>query len=157
MNRIVAILASLLMILFSTSSIAIAKDYSKWLDRCSPYRAEVEQILQQLGVNKDYYYLMVAESKCTPKATSNKGAKGFWQLMPATSRSYGCHDPYDLECATMAAGKYIKDLSSRFSRFEDVIKAYNMGGRNYVRRGATMEARSLAKRVIEIKKSDEKH
>ena len=32
-----------------------------------------------------------------------------------------------------------------------------MGGRNYVRRGATMEARSLAKRVIEIKKSDAKH
>ena len=114
------------------------------MERCEPYREMVEVILKQEAVSVDYYYLMVAESKCTQKALSGKGARGFWQLMPSTSKHYGCNDPFDLECSTRAAAKYLKHLESVFSSFDDVIIAYNMGGHNYKRIGKpTSEAKGL--------------
>ena len=114
-----------------------------WLERCEPYREQVQKILVDSGVSPDYYFLMVAESRCTPKAESEKGAQGFWQLMPSTSRHYGCHNPHNLECATRAAAKYIKHLESSFESFNDVIAAYNMGGHNYAKYGATKQAMGL--------------
>ena len=122
------------------------------IERCAPYRNKVEAILESEAVSRDFYFLMVAESRCTDKAVSDKGAAGFWQLMPATSRRFGCRDPHDLECATRAAARYIKHLQTSFHRFEDVIIAYNMGGHNYRRRGATQEARGLVWMVRELMK-----
>lgn len=137
-------------------SLAIAQDYSVWLERCDPYRNQVEQILRNEGVSTDYYYLMVAESKCTPKATSKAGAKGFWQLMPSTAKHYGCFHLDDVECATKAAAGYIKSLEKRFTSFREVIAAYNMGGHNYQRAGKmTAEAYGLIARVFAIKRRDE--
>lgn len=104
-----------------------------WLDRCEQYREQVESALVDNGLSTDYYYLMVAESRCTINAESNAGARGFWQLMPRTSRKYGCSHPHDLSCATRAAIAYIKRLESEFKTFRDVIYAYNMGGHNYRR------------------------
>lgn len=130
-------------------------DYSEWLDRCEDHRERVAQILAEEDVHADYYYLMVAESKCTPEAESDKGAQGPWQLMPATARHYGCDDPHDIECATRAAAAYIRHLEDMFNdSFADVVIAYNMGGRNYKRMGATAEAKSLLWRVRRIKKHD---
>lgn len=145
----------ILALLLITGESAIAQDYSVWLDRCKPYRETVEQILDSEGVSRDYYYLMVAESKCTTKAKSYAGAEGFWQLMPRTARSYGCNNPHDLSCATHAAAKYIKQLESRFRTFEEVIIAYNMGGHNYKKHGKSGQALGLVYRVKKIKGTDE--
>lgn len=147
--RIIIIMVSMVI-----PSLAIAQDYSVWLERCEMYRDQVEQILKDEGVSTDYYYLMVAESKCTPKATSKAGAKGFWQLMPSTAKSYGCNNPHDLNCATHAAAKYIKQLESRFKTFEEVIIAYNMGGHNYQKHGKSGQALGLVWRVKQIRKAD---
>lgn len=133
---------------------ADAHGYFSWLNACKDYRAMVEEILESERVDRSFYYLMVAESRCKERATSNKGARGFWQLMPATSRHYGCDDPDNLECATRAAAKYLKRLSDEFSSFEEIIMAWNMGGHNYARRGAGPEARGLAKRVKDLIKTD---
>lgn len=122
------------------------------VERCEEYRVQVESILESEAVSRDFYFLMVAESRCTDKAVSDKGAAGFWQLMPQTARRFGCGNPHDLECATRAAARYIKHLQTSFHRFEDVIIAYNMGGHNYRRRGATSEARGLVWMVRELMK-----
>lgn len=144
----------ILALLLITGESAKAQDYSVWLDKCKPYRETVEKILDSEGVSRDYYYLMVAESKCRGKAESKAGAEGFWQLMPHTSKSYGCNNPHDLQCATHAAAKYIRQLESRFRTFEEVIIAYNMGGHNYQKRGKSGQALGLVYRVKAIKRAD---
>ena len=141
-------------IVFLQAKYCLASDYEDWLDRCEPHRAQVERILAEEDVHEDYYYLMVAESRCTPKAESDKGAQGPWQLMPATAKHYGCDDPHDIECATRAAAAYIRHLEDMFGKFSDVIIAYNMGGRNYKRHGATSQARDLLFKVRRIKAND---
>ena len=121
--------------------------------KCEPYREMVEQILESESVSTEYFYLMVAESRCTERAESDKGAKGFWQLMPSTSKHYGCDNPHDLECATRAAARYIRHLQKQFNRFDEVIMAYNMGGHNLKRIGATNEARGLAWLVNKLRRN----
>lgn len=101
-------------LLFFTCAIADARDYSSWLENCSKYRETVESILEKENISKDYYYLMVAESRCTLKAESHKGARGFWQLMPRTGKHYGCSNLDNIECSTRAA---ILSLSTIIQRF----------------------------------------
>jgi membrane-bound lytic murein transglycosylase D len=128
-------------------------DFESWLERCEPYRETVQAILQNNGVSADYYYLMVAESRCSQMAVSKKGAFGFWQLTRATSIYYGCRDPMNIECSTIAASKYLAHLERSFDRFELVIMGYNMGGRNLKRGKPTKQASDLAwtvKRLMAI-------
>lgn len=156
MNKIIIIFIltlSIIIVLFECK-VCFGRDYSSWLDACKPYRQTVESILSNEGVSKDYYYLMVAESRCKPSAKSHAGARGFWQLMPHTARKYGCDNPDDLECATNAAAKYLKALESRFDTFQDVIAAWNMGGHNYQRYGKSSQALGLVYRVKAIRRSD---
>lgn len=141
-------------IIFFEARYCFGADYSEWLSKCEDYRAGVVDILISEGLSADYYYLMVAESKCTPAAVSSAGAQGPWQLMPSTARHYGCTDPHDIECATRAAAAYIRHLEGMFESFADVIIAYNMGGHNYQRLGASAEAKGLLWRVRLIKKHD---
>ena len=141
----------LFLIALLTPSIALA-DHASWLERCEPYRDTVQSILSAHGLSTDYYFLMVAESRCTPKARSSKGAQGFWQLTKATAKNYGCDDAHDLECATMAAARYLKHLERSFNSFERVIMAYNLGGHNLIKYGPTSEAKGLAWKVKELKR-----
>lgn len=156
MNKYTAILVLILsaIILLFECNVCFGRDFSHWLDACAPYKQTVTEILKSEGISTDYYYLMVAESKCRIGAKSQAGALGFWQLMPETSRRFGCDNPDDLECATHAAAKYIKSLEARFETFEDVIIAYNMGGHNYQRHGKSNQALGLVYRVKSIKKAD---
>ena len=138
-------------ILFCRNAFAGNED---WLEQCEPYRRQVEEILVDHGVSEDFYFLMVAESRCRDKATSSKGARGFWQLMPATARHYGCNNPDDLECATKAAAKYLAHLGKSFKHFNDIVAAYNMGGRNFKRNGHTNQSRGLVMRVNDLMRLD---
>lgn len=154
--RVIAISVIILsaIVIFLQARFCLANDYGEWLDRCEDHRARVERILEDEAISLDYYYLMVAESRCTPDAESDKGAQGPWQLMPATAKHYGCDNPHDIECATRAAAAYIRHLEAMFGKFSDVIIAYNMGGRNYKRHGATAQARDLLFKVRRIKAND---
>lgn len=124
-------------------------------DRCEPHRAVVEAILAEHGVPTEYYWLMVAESGCRPRAVSKRGAVGFWQMMPATMRHYGCRDAEDLACQTHSAARYLASLRRRFASMRDVIIAWNMGGSNFRRRGKpTAEANALATYVLQLSKEN---
>ena len=60
---LLGILIYVLALFFATIRIASAQDFGTWLDACSPYRANVEQILDEEHVSRAYFYLMVAESR----------------------------------------------------------------------------------------------
>lgn len=122
-----------------------------WLNKCAPYESTVKDILRSENVDTRFYYLMVAESHCTEKAESEKGAVGFWQMLTVTDRRFGCRDDFNLECQTRAAAKYIKHLHKSFHSFEDVIAAYNMGGHNYKKaRAKTSQAIGLIRTVLAL-------
>lgn len=148
------IIASLLVFIWEVN-VAFARDYSDWLWSCNAHKATVQAILMDEGVSVEYYYLMVAESRCKENAESKAGARGFWQLMPATGRRFGCNDLYEITCSTHAAAKYIKSLEARFNTFEEVIVAYNMGGHNYQKHGKSAQALGLVRRVRMIQKADQ--
>lgn len=130
-----------------------AKDYSAYRDECAPIRHDVENILSAVGINPDYFYLLVAESHCQNK-TSKAGAKGMWQMMPATARKYGCDDPEDLECETWAAAKYLKHLEEKCGE-ENVIYCWHDGGSNFLRKGeATQAAKGLRWQFYHLQRTD---
>lgn len=120
------------------------------LDDCVPYKEEISSILESEGVSSDYFYLAVCESGCRIK-TSSKGARGFFQIVPSTFNKFSdssCTDIDNIKCNTIAAARYIKHLQKRFHSMRILIKAYNMGGTNLIKRGQTKEASSLSACVM---------
>ena len=93
----------------------------------------IESILKESGIPDDFKFLVPVESNFT-NATSPAGAKGFWQLMPGTARELGLivndkvDERYNVELATRAACKFIKDQYEYFGNWTLVAAAYN-GGR----------------------------
>ena len=125
-------------VLMAAATTATAKDYSHYRDRCAPIRDDVENWLSAEGITPDYFYLLVAESHCADK-TSKAGAVGYWQMLPATARTFGCDDPHDLECETHAAAKYLAHLERKCG-VENVIYCWHDGGSNFLRRGEPTKA-----------------
>lgn len=77
--------------------------------------------------------LMIIESGLNPMVSSSTGARGLWQLMPATARSYGLqiNDYVDERCdpykSTEAALKHLGVLFEQFDDWTLAIAAYNCG------------------------------
>jgi hypothetical protein len=142
-----------MVILFPISAFADSR-----LENCLLYKEEISSLLESEGVSSDYFYLAVCESGCRVK-TSSKGARGFWQLMPSTYRTYmpdGCSskDIDDIRCNTVAAARYIKHLQARFKHIALLVKAYNRGGTNFQKYGTTKEADALSRCVLKYISSD---
>lgn len=139
----------LMAILFPISAFADSR-----LENCLPYKEEISSILESEGVSSDYFYLAVCESGCKIK-TSSKGAHGFYQVMPATYRHYkpddcSMEDIDDIRCNAIAAARYIKHLQKRFKEISILVKAYNRGGTNLLRKGTTREADGLSYCVMKL-------
>jgi hypothetical protein len=100
--------------------------------RARKYFPVIEPILKKHGIPDDFKYLSVIESGLT-NAVSPAGAKGFWQIMPATARENGLEvndnvdERYHLEKATEVACKYLLKSKENLGSWTLAAAAYNAG------------------------------
>jgi hypothetical protein len=67
------------------------------------------------------------ESGYRPKAVSRAGAIGLMQLMPATAREVGVHDPYDARENIIGGSRYLRRMYDKFKSMRLAVAAYNAG------------------------------
>ncbi|EGV44044.1 lytic transglycosylase domain-containing protein [Bizionia argentinensis JUB59] len=100
--------------------------------RAKKYFPIIEPILAKHGVPDDFKYLAVIESGLT-NAVSPAGARGVWQIMPATAREYGLEvndnvdERYNLELATEVACDYLKKSKEKLGSWTLAAAGYNAG------------------------------
>ena len=108
-------------------------DVILWLKRANRYFPEIERVLKANQLPDDLKYITIAESSLRPLAFSNKGAVGYWQFIESTGIKYGLEVTSDIDerrnvdQATQAAIRYLKDLYTLFGSWTLAAAAYNMG------------------------------
>lgn len=157
LNRFVIFLVVVSLMLFAFTPLSLAYTDNR-LDRCLPYKEYIVTLLLSEDISADYFYLAVCESSCR-NVISPKGAYGFFQVTRPIYKYYKSDDCTmedidDIKCNTIAAARYIKHLSKRFKKMSVLIKAYNRGGTNLIKKGTTKEADNLSHCVMKyIKQS----
>lgn len=103
------------------------------LKRANRFFPILAPILKENGLPLDFLYLACTESMLDIRAYSPAKAAGLWQFIPATGRSYGLEindyvdERLNIEKATVAACKYLKESYSKYGNWESVACAYNAG------------------------------
>jgi soluble lytic murein transglycosylase-like protein len=76
--------------------------------------------------------LIDVESRWNSRATSNKGAMGLMQLMPATARRFGAFQPYDVEQNIAAGTRYVTTLMWEFHGDLRLVAAAYYAGEHWI-------------------------
>lgn len=103
------------------------------LKRANKLFPEIAPILKSNDIPADILYLACVESSLNPRAVSPAKAAGLWQFMPDTAKQYGLEvndeidERYNLEKATAAACRYLKQAYRKYGNWESVMASYNAG------------------------------
>lgn len=95
-----------------------------------------EEALAKYNLPYELKYMSVIESMLNARATSRAGARGMWQFMYNTGRSYGLEinsfvdERLDVEKAADAAARYLADAYKVFGDWALAISSYNCGAGN---------------------------
>jgi membrane-bound lytic murein transglycosylase D len=109
---------------------------AKYLVRKETYMPLIMQVFKEKNLPVELAYVSMLESGFNPKALSKAGARGLWQFMPATGRTYHLRvddqvdERIEPDKATYAAAEYFKDLIAIFGGKSSVMlcmAAYNAG------------------------------
>jgi hypothetical protein len=103
-----------------------------FIKRANRFFPEIERILKEENVPTDFKYLAVAESGLT-NTVSPAAASGFWQFLKSTGKEYGLEineqvdERYNIEEATKAACKFLKESYNKYGSWTLAAASYNMG------------------------------
>lgn len=107
--------------------------------RARSYLPMIKRMFQQQNVPISFAFLPLVESAFQYQAEHPKsGARGLWQLLPDTARSYGLQvSPYNDDRlhptrSTQAAARYLRELHDIFGTDSPllILAAYNFGEQN---------------------------
>lgn len=103
------------------------------LQRARQHGAPIRRVLQREGLPLDLLYVAMVESGFQPRARSQASAAGVWQFLASTARDQGLSvtrwvdERYDVDLATEAAARFLRELYTRFGRWDLALSGYNMG------------------------------
>ncbi len=95
-----------------------------------------EETFNRYDMPEELKYMAVIESALNPTAVSRAGAKGMWQFMYHTAKSYGLiinsfvDERLDPVKSADAAARYLKDAYRVFGDWNLAISSYNCGSGN---------------------------
>ena len=109
---------------------------SNILGLCQYYMPIFEDTFSRYNLPDELKYVAIIESALNPTAVSRAGAKGMWQVMTKTAKSYGLEinsfvderlDPFK---SSDAAARYLEDSYNIFGDWNLAISSYNCGPGN---------------------------
>ena len=98
-----------------------------------------EETFDRYGMPEELKYMAVIESALNPTAVSRANAKGMWQFMHNTARSYGLtinsyvDERLDPVKSADAAARYLRDAYKTFGDWNLAISSYNCGSGNVLK------------------------